>query len=73
MYGVTVGNNCVVGAGAVVTKSIPDGQVWGGNPARYISDIESYAKKTANKVFEYSNRERARFYLADHPEKLVVK
>lgn len=32
--GVTVGNRCVVGAGSVVTKSVPDGTVVAGNPAR---------------------------------------
>ena len=35
--GVTVGNGCVVAAGAVVTKSFPDFSVVGGVPARLIS------------------------------------
>ena len=30
MPNVTVGRNSVVAAGSVVTKSIPDGEVWGG-------------------------------------------
>ena len=30
---VTIGNNCVIGAGSVVTKDIPDGCVAAGNPA----------------------------------------
>jgi len=34
--GVTIGNNAVVGAGSVVTKSIPSREVWGGNPAKRI-------------------------------------
>ncbi len=33
---VTIGENAVVGAGSVVTKNIPDNQVWAGNPARFI-------------------------------------
>lgn len=33
---VTIGENAVVGAGSVVTKDIPDNQVWAGNPARFI-------------------------------------
>jgi acetyltransferase-like isoleucine patch superfamily enzyme len=34
--GVTLGSNCVVGAGAVVTKSFPDGSTLVGVPARRI-------------------------------------
>lgn len=38
--GITLGENCMVGAGAVVTKSIPDNAVVVGNPARIIKYIE---------------------------------
>lgn len=34
--GVTIGNRAVVGAGAVVTKSIPEGETWAGVPATRI-------------------------------------
>lgn len=37
--GVTVGKNSVVGAGSIVTKSIPDGVVAAGNPAKIIRKI----------------------------------
>ena len=33
---VTIGENVIVGAGSIVTKDIPDGEVWAGNPARFI-------------------------------------
>lgn len=33
---VTVGNNAMIGAGAIVLKSIGDNEVWAGNPAKYI-------------------------------------
>ena len=37
--GVTIGENSVIGAGSVVTKSIPDRVVAVGNPARVIRNI----------------------------------
>lgn len=38
--GVTIGKNSVVAAGSVVVKSIPDNEVWGGNPARFIKAMD---------------------------------
>lgn len=34
--GVRIGNNCIVGAGSVVTKDVPDNCMVAGNPARII-------------------------------------
>lgn len=39
LKGVTIGKNSIVGAGSVVTKSIPDNQIWAGNPAQFIKNI----------------------------------
>jgi maltose O-acetyltransferase len=39
--GVKIGNNCVVGANAVVTKSFPDNSVIGGVPAKLIRTKKS--------------------------------
>jgi acetyltransferase-like isoleucine patch superfamily enzyme len=39
LKGVTIGENSIVGAGSVVTKSIPDNEIWGGNPAKKIKGI----------------------------------
>lgn len=30
----------IVGAGSVVTKNIPDGEIWAGSPARFIKKRE---------------------------------
>ena len=37
---VTIGENAVVGAGSVVTKNIPDNEIWAGNPAKFIRRID---------------------------------
>ena len=39
LKGVTVGENSIIGAGSVVTKSIPDNQIWAGNPAKFIKNV----------------------------------
>lgn len=33
---VTIGRGAIVGAGSVITKDIPDNEIWAGNPARLI-------------------------------------
>lgn len=39
--GISIGDNCKIGAGAVVTKSIPENAVVVGNPARIIKKINN--------------------------------
>lgn len=39
LKGVTIGENSIIGAGSVVTKSVPDNQIWAGNPAKFIRNI----------------------------------
>ena len=36
LCGVTIGEGALIGAGSVVTHSVPDGEVWAGNPARFM-------------------------------------
>lgn len=40
LKGVTIGEKAIVGAGSVVTRSIPDGEIWAGNPAKFIRKIK---------------------------------
>lgn len=39
LKGVSIGKKSVIGAGSVVTKSVPDGEIWAGNPAKYIRKV----------------------------------
>lgn len=39
LKGVTIGEKSIIGAGSVVTKNVPPGEIWAGNPAKYIGKI----------------------------------
>ena len=41
LNGIKIGKNCIVGAGSVVTKDIPDNWVAYGNPCKLIRKNES--------------------------------
>ncbi|MBD5097517.1 MAG: acyltransferase [Lachnospiraceae bacterium] len=67
MPGVTVGNNCIIGCGAIVTKDIPDNSVAAGVPARVIETIDEYIEKNKQK-FSYTksmNKEQLKKYLIE--------
>jgi len=37
--GLTIGEGSIIGAGSVVTKDIPAGEIWVGNPAKFLRKI----------------------------------
>ena len=39
--GVTIGENSIIGAGAVVTKDVPPNSVYAGNPAVLVKKLEN--------------------------------
>lgn len=41
LCGVTIGAGAIVGAGSVVTKPVPSGEIWAGNPARFIRKVNA--------------------------------
>lgn len=43
--GVTIGDNVLIAAGAVVTKNVPDNVIIGGNPAKIIGDFNDFKLK----------------------------
>ena len=50
--GVTIGSNCVIGAGSVVTKDIPDNSIAAGNPCRVLRQITEEDRR-----YYYKDRE----------------
>lgn len=45
--GVSIGDDCVIGAGAVVTKDVPSGTIAAGNPARAIGKTDALGERIA--------------------------
>lgn len=53
LKGVTIGDNCIIGAGSIITHSIPDNSVAVGVPARVICTLdEYYQKRKSLQVYE---------------------
>mgnify|MGYP001162169950 FL=1 len=46
--GCIVGSDAVLGAGSVLTKNIPNNEVWAGNPAKFLMSREQYNSKRDN-------------------------
>ncbi|WP_326981865.1 acyltransferase [Chryseobacterium sp. MYb264] len=71
MLGVQMGDNCVLGAGSILTSSMPDGTVYAGVPAKYICTIEEYGDKalTTSSVYPReleSDRQKLEAYIKEH-------
>ena len=75
MPGVTIGDNVLVAAGSVVTKSIPDNVVVGGNPAKFICTIHEYQERNLkyNTDSKGMSMEEKRKLLMSLPEKKFVR
>ena len=41
LKGITIGEGAVIAAGSVVTKDVPPYTIYGGNPARYLTDVQT--------------------------------
>ena len=42
LKGVKIGDKAIIAAGSVVSCDIPEGEMWGGNPARYIKNVPNF-------------------------------
>lgn len=52
LKGVTIGDNCVIGYGSLVTKDIPSNSVAAGVPAKVLCDIDTYYRKRKSASLE---------------------
>ncbi|MBW7470448.1 acyltransferase [Marinobacter sp. F4218] len=75
MPGVTIGSNVVIAAGSVVTKSVPDDVVVGGNPAKVIDSIYNFEKKMVGKNVrsKFMNPKEKREYLLSLPDESFIQ
>ncbi len=51
--GVSIGNNCVIGAGSVVNKDIPDNSLAVGNPCKVIRTLTEEDKNKYKSLFKF--------------------
>lgn len=77
MPGVTIGERCIVAGGAVVTKSVPDGCMVAGNPAKFIGYTEDFYKNLKEKndlgCKNMSHEEKKNFLLAQPNDRFIQK
>jgi acetyltransferase-like isoleucine patch superfamily enzyme len=65
LKGVRIGDNCIIGAGSTVTRSIPPNSVAAGVPAKVICTIDQYyskrKKECVEEAFEYAESIRSAY------------
>ena len=52
LKGVTIGDNCFIGAGSIVTKDIPSNSIAVGIPCKVICTLEEFHKKRQSKCID---------------------
>lgn len=52
LMGTKIGNNCIIGADAVVKGNIPSNSVVAGNPAKVICTLDEYIEKRKRKMIQ---------------------
>ncbi|MDM1506887.1 acyltransferase [Myroides odoratimimus] len=76
MPGVSIGNNVIIGAGSIVTKSVPDGKICAGNPAKIVGETVDFVKRIRNYNVESKRKtydEKRAFLLSLTDDRFIKK
>lgn len=76
MPGVTVGEGAMVAAGSIVTKSVPNGMIVGGNPAKILCSVDEYLERNLKynaKTKGMSAKEKKRYLLLSSNDLFLKK
>lgn len=76
MPGVTIGTHSLVAAGSVVTKSVPDYTVVGGNPAKILCTIEEFKQRNIKHNLhckQMNAQEKKKFLLSLNDDSFITK
>ena len=73
--GVNIGDNVIIGAGSVVTKSIPANSIAVGNPIRIVSTLDLFKEKYISKGFNIDglNFDEKKELLMSNQDKFLCK
>ncbi len=66
MPNITIGSNCIIGAGSIVTKDIAENSVAVGAPARVITTVDKYYDSIEDKkdsIRAYSDEEKRNYLI----------
>jgi acetyltransferase-like isoleucine patch superfamily enzyme len=69
--GVTLGENSIIGAGAVVTNSIPPNSIAAGNPARVVKELDEKEQFTTREQWFADPEELFKGF--DYTDKIILK
>lgn len=73
MPGVTIGNNALIAAGSIVTKSVPPRTVVAGNPARTICSIDEYYQRNKQWDLHSKGKPNKKEFLLSLPDDRFIK